>query len=423
MQLNPAGDAAAASGPYAPTSAGEAATIPDVLPPLRMPILTQAGADARADQIIRHFAANGPTTPDTRALIPGSEGTLAQITGNAGLATLERGVRNLPDVANIFGSVDAAQQAARQAAVARLIGTPDDLDALKAVRTASTADLRNAAFDPANTTPTDPSAAVAEIDRVLNGPAGKRAGIAGPLQQLRSSFYTTDPATGMTVLDTDPEMLYGVRQNITDSLGPLARGTAMDARAAASVLQPVLDKLDTAIEAGAPGYRNYMQAFANQSGPINAMEYLQSRNLTDASGNPTLASVDRTIKDVQRRQALPGAQNADALTDDQVQQLQDLRDDLRRQANLMKGKALGSNTAQNFATSQATNMLTRPAARVVGGAIGGALGGFPGMVAGGLTENALAGLGSGGEARVRQALVDRLLNRNGLGVRALQEAP
>lgn len=422
VQLNPAGEAATLTGPYAGSTSEEIARIPEAIPPLRTPIMSQAGAEARADQIIRHFAANGPTEADSRVLIPGSPGSLAQVTGNAGIATLERAVRNLPEAANIFNALDTAQQEARRTAVAQLVGTPEDLARLTAARDAATSRARETAF--AKTAPTDPSEAVAAIDQVLAGPEGKRPGVAQPLQMLRRLFYTTDAETGAQVLDTDPAMLYGVRKAITDSLSPLARGTEADARAASSLLQPVLQKLDAAIEAGAPGYRGYMQTFAQQSKPIDAMEYLQSRNLTDAQGNPTLAKVDLALKDIQRQRTLQaGARPADALSADQIASLEDLRDDLRRQANLAKGKALGSNTVQNLAGNQAMNLLTRPAAQVVGRGVGAIFGGLPGYLGAEFAENALTGVAARAEARVRQALIDRLLNREGLGVRALQARP
>jgi hypothetical protein len=417
VQLNPAGEAAATSGPYAPSTPEEIRAIPNAMPPSRMPILTQAQAEARADQIIRHFAANGPVDADTRTLVPGSPGTLAQITGNAGLATLERLVRNIPEMANTFGAVDTAQQNARREFIGQLIGTPEDVARLESERAAATSQAREAAF--ANTTPTDPSGTVAAIDQVLSGPAGKRPGIALPLRQIRGLFYTVDPATGAQVLDTDPEMLYGVRQAITDALSPLSRGTDRDARAASAQLQPILRSLDAAIEAGAPGYQDYLKQFSEMSQPIDAMRYLQSRNLTDTAGNPSLRPVDTMLKDISKQRNLqPGVRPADALSDDQITALENLRDDMRRQANLAKGKALGSNTAQNLVGNQALSMLTRPAAQETGKMFS-VFGGPIAYAATAGAENLLSSMVGRRADWVREALVRRLLNQNNAGVRAL----
>lgn len=423
VHLNPLGEAAEASGAYAPTSAAEAKgheIALSTLPPQRLPLVRQSQIEARADQIYRHMAANGNVEADMRDLVPDSPATMGGRTGNAGLNALERWLRNEPDMKNIFDSIDARQHVARTAHTARLIGNPDELESLQAARSAQTAQLRQDAF--ASTTPTDPSAAVAEIDKVLAGPEGKREGVAGPLRRLRDSFYTTD-ADGKRALESNPEMLYGVRKNITDSLGPLARGTEKDASAAAAHLQPVLRKLDHAIEDGAPGFREYMDRFNQLSKPIDAMEYLLRRNMTDATtGAPTLAKVDQTIKDIEKRRLLPGSNDAKSISDDQLDGLKALRDDLRRSANLGKGKALGSNTAENLAGGSFLNHLTGPAAGLVGRGVGAYFGSWPGMLAAQGVE------GMGGSVNVRaqkllkEALLRRVFNEDGAGVRALRGA-
>lgn len=418
VQLNPAGEAAAASGPYAPSKAEEVAAIPTAVPVSRKPILTQAQAANRADKLIRYFAAQGPTDADTRTLVPGSSGTLAGVTGNAGLASLERLVRNIPEAANRFAGADTANKEAERAFTANLVGTPEDVAREEAQRESATSAGREAAF--ANKTPTDPSQQVAAIDQVLQGPAGKRPAVALPLRQIRGLFFTANPETGTQELETDPEMLYGVRQAITDALGPLSRGTDRDARAAAAQLQPILNGLDTTIEAGAPGFKDYLTQFHDLSQPINSMRFLQSRNLTDANGYPLLRPVDTLLKDIQKQRTLqPGVRPADALSDDQISQLENLRDDLRRQANLGKGKAIGSNTAQNLVGNQTLNMLTRPAAQEVGKAVATTFGGLPGYLVTSGVENALSGAVQRRQGWVLDALIDRLLNKDNSGVAAL----
>lgn len=421
VHLNPMGEAAEGSGPYAPTSAGEARAQEvalSTLPPQRLPLVTQSQVEARADQIYRHMASNGNLEADTRDLVPGSPATMGGRTGNAGLNALERWLRNEPELKNTFDAIDARQHGARSSFASRLIGNPDELEALQTARDAQTRQLREQAF--ANTAPTDPAPAVAEIDRVLAGPEGKREGVSAPLRRLRDSFYTTD-AEGKRVLESNPEMLYGVRKNITDALSPMARGTERDASTASALLQNVLGKLDAAIEAGAPGFRGYMDAFSQASRPIDAMEYLLRRNMTDATtGAPTLAKVDQTIKDIERRRLMPGTNDAKSVSDEQFVGLTALRDDLRRSANLGKGKALGSNTAENFAGGSYLNSLTGPVAHTIGRGVGGYLGSWPGYFAAQGAEGLLGGVGARASVRLKEALLRRVFNEGDAGVRALQ---
>jgi hypothetical protein len=420
VHLNPLGEAADTTGPYAATSAAEAranAVAIDTLPPQRMPLLTQPQIEARADQIYRHFAANGNLEADMRELVPGSPHTMGGRTGNAGLNSLERWLRNEPELKNIFDAIDARQHGARADFTRRLIGDADALEQLQAARSTQTSSLREAAFR--GKAPTDPSAAVADIDRVMAGPEGKREGVAGPLRRIRQAFYDADGN-----LETDPEILYGVRKNITDALSPLARGTERDASTASHLLQGVLRHVDTAIEAGAPGFRAYMDAYSQASRPIDAMEYLLRRNMTDATGGvPTLAKVDLTIKDIERRRLMPGASDAKSVSDEQLAGLHALRDDLRRSANLAKGKPLGSNTADNFAGGALLNRLTGPIAGAVGRGIGAVTMSWPGYLMAHAGEHAvrgtMGGINQSAQVRLKEALLRRVFNEGGAGERAL----
>lgn len=416
VSLNPLGESAEPRGPYAPTSPEEARANSlafDTLPKQRTPLVTQAQIERRADEIFRHMAANGNTQADLRELVPGSDATMGGRTGNAGLNALERWMRNEPEFKNFFDYADQQQANARINFARRLIGSQDDLEHLEAQRAQDTAALRRQAFS--NATPTDPTAAIDEIDRVLAGPEGKREGVAGPLRRLRASFFDADGN-----IETNPEMLYGVRKNITDALSPMARGTERDASTASALLQNVIGRLDAAIEAGAPGFRAYMDRFSELSRPIDAMDYLLRRNMTDATtGAPTLAKVDQTIKDIERRRLMPGMNDAKSVSDEQFQALQNLRDDLRRSANLGKGKALGSNTAENFAGGSYLNYLTGPTAHLIGRGVGGFLGSWPGYLAAQGSEAALSRINSAAAIRLKQALLARVLNYNGAGQRAL----
>jgi hypothetical protein len=148
--------------------------------------------------------------------------------------------------------------------------------------------------------------------------------------------------------------------------------------------------------------------------------YLLRLNRPDASGGaPTLAKLDQTIKDIERRRLMPGTSDAKSVSDEQLQGLQALRDDLRRTANLGKGKALGSNTAENFAGGRYLNVLTGPVAHTIGRTFGGFMGGIPGFAAAHGTESVLSGVNARAQAGLKEALLRRVFNEGGAGVRAL----
>jgi hypothetical protein len=434
-----------------PGGAFPGVSIPEEPPPLTSPIKTQADAEARADELIRHYYAGGNTTPMPGTRIPGHEGTLAQITGNEGGASLERTLRNEPPLANTFGEIDRGQNAAGQNAVLNLRGTMEDYAAADAEVNRATAAKKASTFS--NTTPTSVEPTISTIDDLLNSPEAQgNPDIAAGLRETKNLFYKTNPQTGKPLLDqdgnpvlqTDPETLYMVRRTINDKISGLARDTDSKIRFAAQQMGPVKAQLDADIAAGAPEYPSYMQQVSEQKKPIEGQEYLLGRNLTNSAGDPTLGQVNATIRDVENQRYLKsGWQSADALTPDQLNQLYALRDTLQERANLQRGRAFGSNTAQNILGAGYKNALmgtgARAAGQVAGGIAGGLVGTFLDPITGGYAGAALGspvGIGAArwvenkltpntaaGEAMLQKALLDRVLNIGGKGVRALSGGP
>ena len=317
---------------------------------------TEGGRNAIADSVIRKFAADGPITVNADPLVPGSAPTLAQATANPGLATLERAVKDVRP--NPFTAQAATNSAARSALLSPLQGDPAALQDLIDNRSQNATTAYNAAFGGA-TSPVSPQPVLDTIDSILKGPSGQRDAVQSALNNIRDKLIVTpaDPATNTpAVLQTDPAQLYGIRQQVTDLLSPLAQGSTSSARLAASELGQVKDALDSTIEQGAPGYGNALSTYSADSAPIDAMRYLQGKNFLDASGNPTLAKTNQALQQIRAQQALPGPRAAKNIPQGTIDQLQALQTDLLRANNSLLGKSVGSNTFQNLATN---NLLGR----------------------------------------------------------------
>ena len=192
----------------------------------------------------------------------------------------------------------------------------------------------------------------------LNGLSSSNPTFQAAIDQARASVGN---AGG---LQTDAAQLYGVRKAIGDALSPLAANAGSDAQLAASELQTIKGRLDTAIEGAAPGFRNAIDAYAAASRPIDAMQYLQSRNFTSADGTITMAKVKGVLDDIQKQQALPGPRDAKSIPQSTVDGLQGLYDDLLRQNASRLGMQPGSNTFQQLATSGAMAGMGAPLAGV-----------------------------------------------------------
>ena len=115
-------------------------------------IPTVKNAPKLAQAVYDHYATGGPTVL-TDAPVPGVQLTAAQATGNANLARLENMMRDA--YPNQFNAFDTSQRAAVNAAVQKVIGTPDDIAGMQAARDQATSAARNAAF--ANPTADQPA--------------------------------------------------------------------------------------------------------------------------------------------------------------------------------------------------------------------------------------------------------------------------
>jgi hypothetical protein len=409
--------AAPITPPASAQEAKELAAIPEKVPPAPLiPPSTESAAGSRADTLLKHFSTRqGQGASDD--LVPNYTPTLAQKYNDPGLATLERGLQSTNP--GPFALRAEANQKAIGGFVDNLRGHPEDIINAEAQRDSATAGLRDAAF--ANKSPVDAAPVSGSIDSILAGPDGKRAAISKTLTDVQKSLHVGGDVDAP--LETDPEMLYGVRKHINDLLSPVAQRDNPELQAASSQLSKVKSALDEAIEAGAPGFKSYVAEFAKQSKPIDAMKFLQSSNLTDSNGTVTLQKVDGLIKSIQKQQSAPGIQKASAVTDEQLKALNTLRNTLRAQAASFAGKALGSNTFQNLATNSrvagvAGNPLVALGMAGAGAYAGGPLGA---LVA---TGARMAGthITHKAEELVGRALTERLLNIEGKGDAAFTAA-
>lgn len=346
---------------------------------------TEAGQTRIAGNILNRFAQGGPVVGDAAERVAGSAPTLAQVTANPGLATLERGIQSsTPQGANAFAERAAQNAAARTDKLGRAAGTAADIASAEAARGAKASQQLSAAFKDA--TPADPNATLGVIDGILNGPSGKRDAVRSVLSNIRSKIVDADGN-----LETNAETLYNsVRKQIGDLLDARMATSNPAGLQASRELLAVRDALDQDITAAAPGFGQYLSDYASASKPINAMEFLQGLKLTDAQGNITLAKVQNAIANITKQRSTSGANGAKAVSKEQLDALTSIRDDLLRAANSGAGKSIGSNTFQNLATNNIVeNALPGPVRALVGGTngpVGTAAGKVGNLIYGGANE-------------------------------------
>lgn len=153
-------------------------------------------------------------------------------------------------------------------------------------------------------------------------------------------------------------------------------------QAASRELMNVRDVLDDRMTKAVPGFDSYLSDYSSAAKPIEAAKYLQGLNLKDSQGNITLAKVQSVLNGIAKQRQAGGVNPAKSLTQDHIDALTDIRDDLLRKANVEKGKSIGSPTVQNIATQN-----------ILGGVFGNRLQGLAGRL---MPPPALLGSGIGG---------------------------
>lgn len=367
-----AGTGAVSAGLVNPDDIGTGAVIGGLLPPalagagragtyiangarsLVQPFTTN-GQEAIAGNIVRRFAEGGPTQVNAAQLVPGSSPTLAEATANPGIATLQRAVRDIRP--NAFVEREAQNAAARNAAFENAAGNADQLQFYRADRSTVADQLYKAAadsYDGSNATPY----VKGQITQLLKRPSIDSA--SREAQKLAMERGEKPAAEGSF------QALQDVKTILDDKIAAAVRDNQ---GGQAKALQATQDKLIDVMERLSPEYANARQTYAAMSQPVNAMESLQGLRLTDAQGNITLAKVKNAIEGLERQRAAPGFNNAKSITDDQLNTLRAIQQDLLRQSNIGLGRSIGSNTFQNIATdnilsSLGGNALSRLADRV-----------------------------------------------------------
>lgn len=388
--VNPGqGDAGALIGgglPLALTGLGKATNYAGRVGHSLVAPYTDKGRQKIAGKILNKFADGGPTAVNADEIVPGSLPTLAEATGNAGLAGLQRTARDLDP--NRFVPREQANAAARSAAFDGIAGDKAAIELAISARDDAAKPLYGRAFT-ADAMRQDlaKSAQQARAPFAGVGLSGAREDLATPgLRELASRPQFRDAVNDARKLAAnngvrldDPlqslEGLHYIKLALDDALNPQAK-SAMG-RNASNAVMDMRDKLADELAGISPLYGAARNTFADMSKPINAMESLQGLRLTDAQGNITLAKVKNAIEGLERKRAAPGVDAAKSITDEQLKTLRAIHDDLLRQANTGLGRSAGSNTYQNIATD---NILGTMLPGKLGGAVTGRLGSVVGQV-------------------------------------------
>ncbi|MEK6346359.1 MAG: transglycosylase SLT domain-containing protein [Burkholderia sp.] len=280
---------------------------------------------AAANEAARTTAAAQYAGSGVDNLVPDAE--LADILRRPSMAPVLRRAESIADEtgpSNPFQAQRDTLQAEHNQMFNDLAGTPESVQAAKDIR-------NNDVFDRYRDAGAQELPFDGDLAMLMQRPSMQRV-------VERAQRLSDEEGAGPIFIrnqDGEPTSLSGdaahyIKQGLDDEI-QLARDNnlgASERRAITNTQGQFLGWLDNQ----SPEYAGARASYAQQTQPIEAQEYLQGLNVTDANGNVTLPKIDTAIKKTEQMRADTGLNAAKNLTDAQMSQLYSLRDGLRQAA-------------------------------------------------------------------------------------------
>ena len=338
---------------------------------------TQEGREVIVGNVLNRLATNPEQAMRnmemSAPLVPGVRPTAAATARDPGLAGAETPLRSPTfDPSNLFGQQINQNQEAILNAFRQIGGKPGSIPYAEAKRSAITTPMREAAF--ANKQAVDVEPVLSAIQGIMSNPATQRKTVDDAMVYVQGLLAKrVNPETGTI----DPMALYSIRKDITDAMSGKLSGDLSNLRLAKGQLADLLPVIDRTIDAGAPGFMDYMSKYAKSSQGIDQMRLLQGIEAKVTTGLPNISTGNPVLAASGLRRQLAAAQDelGTQLSASAQRKLDNIIEEINRgQAATAPGiKPPGSDTFKNmsmgnfigkiFSESMASNTTLRTMSR------------------------------------------------------------
>ena len=293
--------------------------------------------------------------------IPGSKRTLAEVTGNPGIAQLQRAAQAAsPETANAMDDLRTARLSARKDALLKIAGDSGEKEFFEAARDATAERLYGQAFK-APLDPKDIERVRPRVERLLSRPSIQAA----KADAIRIAREAEDSIGEEGSL----KHLHYMKKALDDDI---AKAMTAGNKGEASRLMDTQKKLLSVMDDLSPAYKNARAEYAAASKPINRMEVgqfmydklipglsdLGAERITPNEFAKTLKLGDGLAK---KATGFKGAKLDDILTGPERDTLVNLGLDIGGEVGAMeRGKVPGSPTAQYLAGANAMRSILGP---------------------------------------------------------------
>jgi hypothetical protein len=312
---------------------------------------TEQGRQVIVGNVLNRLATNPQQAMQNMAesapLVPGVRPTAAGTARDPGLAGAETAIRGLDTGGNLFGQQINQNQEAILNAFRQISGKPGSIPYAEAKRSAITTPMREAAF--ANKQAVDVEPVLSAIQGIMSNPATQRKTVDDAMVYVQGLLAKrVNPETGTI----DPMSLYSIRKDITDAMAGKLSGDLSNLRLAKGQLADLLPVIDRTIDAGAPGFMDYMSKYAKSSQGIDQMRLLQGIEAKVTTGLPNISTGNPVLAASALRRQLAAAQDelGTKLSPSAQSKLDNIINEINRgmAATAPGVKPPGSNTFQNM---------------------------------------------------------------------------
>lgn len=337
---------------------------------------TAGGQENIALSTLGRFAKDKDTVKNAlvQELVPGSKPTLAEATGDPGIAQLQRAAAaRSPEVASMMAENRTGKVTARKNALLDIAGSPDDRLMFHEARRATADDLYGKAYKKGIDITRNPETGQFKPAAEIRGIKGeitklmKRPAIQDAVKEARR--IAANEGVKMSDMTGSVKGLDYMKRALDDKISVAVRGGNNNE---ARVLGDLKDRLLTTIDGLSPDYKAARTAFAEMSKPINRAEvgsYLYDKLVPALSdlGAERMSpqAFARALKEgdamAAKATGFSGAKLADVLTNDDMNMIINIGKDLGREvAAGERGKVLGSPTAQYLAGANLLRQVIGP---------------------------------------------------------------
>lgn len=304
-----------------------------------------------------------PLSKVSDELIPGSRPSLAEVTGDPGIAQLQRAAQaKSPEVANLFAEAKTTRIQARKDALRTIAGDDYEKAYFEAAREQTAKRLYGDAFK----TPLDAKnvqAVAPEVKELLNRPSI----LAARKQAIQLAKEEGEDLTSGQLGSI--KGLHYTKVALDDQIGAAKRAGDDNL---ARLLLATKDKLVGTMQKLSPKYAQAMSEYQAASKPISRMEigrYLYEKLVPAASDvgaerltpQPFIKALRDGDKMAQQATGFKGARLADILSTQDMETVVNLAKDLGREIGATEmAKVAGSPTAQYLAAGNAMRQVLGP---------------------------------------------------------------